>query len=106
MTSRTEHLYLLMVYTSYLISFLVWFKSPRESNSIISLGDLSIATIIMCSEQSFLLYCIFDFNRKFHIHSFEQALYEALMKQEELLAYIDSQEDAKFRVSEVDAQLS
>ncbi|KAK6159495.1 hypothetical protein DH2020_006809 [Rehmannia glutinosa] len=30
----------------------------------------------------------------------KKALYEALMKQEELLAYIDSQEDAKFRVKE------
>lgn len=30
---------------------------------------------------------------------FEQALHEALMKQEELLAYIDSQEEAKLRVS-------
>lgn len=29
----------------------------------------------------------------------EQALHEALMRQEELLAYIDSQEEAKFRVS-------
>ncbi|KAL7265536.1 hypothetical protein ACSBR1_003336 [Camellia fascicularis] len=29
----------------------------------------------------------------------KKALYEALMKQEELLAYIDSQEEAKFRVS-------
>lgn len=28
----------------------------------------------------------------------EQALYEALMRQEELLAYIDSQEEAKLRV--------
>lgn len=41
------------------------------------------------------------------IHLFsEQALHEALMKQEELLAYIDSQEDAKYRVSEVDLFLS
>lgn len=29
----------------------------------------------------------------------EQALHEALMRQEDLLAYIDSQEEAKFRVS-------
>lgn len=29
----------------------------------------------------------------------EQALHEALMRQEELLAYIDSQEAAKFQVS-------
>lgn len=29
---------------------------------------------------------------------FMQALHEALMRQEELLAYIDSQEEAKFRV--------
>ncbi|KAK6136730.1 hypothetical protein DH2020_029558 [Rehmannia glutinosa] len=36
----------------------------------------------------------------------KKALYEALMKQEELLAYIDSQEDAKFRVSEVDLFMS
>lgn len=42
----------------------------------------------------------------FHIPCFEQALYEALMKQEELLAYIDSQEDAKFRVSRVDVSSS
>ena len=28
-----------------------------------------------------------------------QALHEALMRQEELLAYIDGQEEAKFRVS-------
>lgn len=28
----------------------------------------------------------------------EQALFEALMRQEELLAYIDSQEEAKIRV--------
>lgn len=28
----------------------------------------------------------------------EQALHEALMRQEELLAYIDRQEEAKFRV--------
>lgn len=44
-------------------------------------------------------------NISFHVTTwnlcFEQALYEALMKQEELLAYIDSQEDAKYRVSEV-----
>ncbi|KAK6121451.1 hypothetical protein DH2020_044811 [Rehmannia glutinosa] len=32
----------------------------------------------------------------------KKALYEALMKQEELLAYIDGQEDAKYRVSEID----
>ncbi|KAL6517315.1 Phosphatidylinositol/phosphatidylcholine transfer protein sfh8 [Orobanche minor] len=31
----------------------------------------------------------------------KKALYEALMKQEELLAYIDSQEDAKYRVKEI-----
>lgn len=30
---------------------------------------------------------------------FAQALYEALMRQEELLAYIDRQEPAKLRVS-------
>jgi hypothetical protein len=29
----------------------------------------------------------------------EQALHEALMRQEELLAYIDRQEEAKLRVS-------
>ena len=29
----------------------------------------------------------------------KQALHEALMRQEDLLAYIDSQEDSKFRVS-------
>lgn len=31
--------------------------------------------------------------------SYEQALHDALMRQEELLAYLDRQEQAKFRVS-------
>lgn len=34
------------------------------------------------------------------VYTNEQALFEALMQQEELLAYIDSQEEAKSRVSQ------